>query len=646
MSTEVSLDGLLSAFDDAIGRRATSEWPTHPRAIAAYQVAKADYSGLGVDPIAGPIAAMTQRFGLDPASSALLLIGLGVEIDPTLHLLAGLLSGDDVPGRPTCALAFEMAGLSVLDGKARALLSELGPLRRNGLLILEGDGPLPSRRLRVTDRIVAHVLGDDVPPAHLLPMLIDPVPVDVPGTETIARALAAGEQFVWIHAPAGAAGIAMASAACRAVDVLCLVADVRQVLPAPREQADQSLAATVISALLLEAALEGSVLVLVGAERAIGVLDLLERAAMPVLAVSGSPWDPGHGNGLPLSVTAPRTSLADRSALWAPILAVDEPPREITSLRLTPQDIQRVGQHARSIARLDNTPITVDVVRQATRRLGGHRNTRPAMESSATMDDLILPEETRSEVVRLLSWARSRDEVLSQGPLQGKGGKGTGICALFSGSPGTGKTLAAHIIADSLGMDLIAVELSSVVDKYIGETEKNLEKVFSEAEALNAILFFDEADSLFGSRSEVKDAKDRYANQEVAYLLQRMEQFDGITVLATNLRGNLDPAFSRRLHFVIHFPDPDAATRVGLWTAHLSHLAGIDPADPVLIEPLATSVELAGGDIRNIVLSAAYSAVSDGTPVGMRHVVDAVVREYAKLGRRVPSGPIFQRPAR
>jgi SpoVK/Ycf46/Vps4 family AAA+-type ATPase len=332
--------------------------------------------------------------------------------------------------------------------------------------------------------------------------------------------------------------------------------------------------------------------------------------------------------------------------LWLPFLDMSSTPREITSLRLTAEDIVRVGQHARVVARVDDTEVTPAVIRQATRRLGGHQNTRPANDSAATMDDLILPDDTRSEVLRLLAWARSRDEVLAQGPLQGKGGKGTGICALFSGSPGTGKTLAAHIIADSLGMDLISVELSSVVDKYIGETEKNLEKVFTEAESLNAILFFDEADSLFGSRSEVKDAKDRYANQEVAYLLQRMEQFDGITVLATNLRGNLDPAFSRRLHFIIHFPDPDPATRAGLWNAHLGHLAGMDDADPVLVDQLAATVELSGGDIRNVVLSAAYSAVAESSSVGMRHIVDAVVREYAKLGRRVPATPMFaRRPA-
>jgi SpoVK/Ycf46/Vps4 family AAA+-type ATPase len=185
-------------------------------------------------------------------------------------------------------------------------------------------------------------------------------------------------------------------------------------------------------------------------------------------------------------------------------------------------------------------------------------------------------------------------------------------------------------------MDLYSVELTSMVDKYIGETEKNLERVFTEAESLNAVLFFDEADALFGSRSAVRDAHDRYANQEVAYLLQRMEQFDGIVVLATNLRGNLDVAFARRLHFIITFPDPDAPTRRRLWAQHLAQLSAMDANDPVDTERLATDLEITGGDIRNIVLAAAYAAADDGSLVGMRHIVPAVAREFAKLGRRSP----------
>ena len=155
---------------------------------------------------------------------------------------------------------------------------------------------------------------------------------------------------------------------------------------------------------------------------------------------------------------------------------------------------------------------------------------------------------------------------------------------------------------------------------------------------MDVVLFFDEADALFGNRSEVKDARDRYANQEVAYLLQRMEQFDGITLLATNLRANLDEAFSRRLSVVVAFPDPDPQTRLRIWHSHLAQLPDQDVDDPVDVERLAAGVELTGGDIRNIVLAAAFGAVDAGEPVGMRHVLEAVRQEYLKLGRFLPVG--------
>jgi SpoVK/Ycf46/Vps4 family AAA+-type ATPase len=269
----------------------------------------------------------------------------------------------------------------------------------------------------------------------------------------------------------------------------------------------------------------------------------------------------------------------------------------------------------------------------AARRFGRGQQ---AGAAGVSIDDLVLPEHARREVGRLLDWTRYRDEVMAQGTLQGKGGKGTGICALFAGGPGTGKTLAAHVVADAMGIGLLRVELSSVISKYIGESEKNLERIFVEAESLNCVLFFDEADALFGARSGTKDAHDRYANQEVSYLLQRMESFDGITILATNLRGNLDPAFARRLHFIITFPDPDAATRSRLWQHHLAAVRTLDDADPIDAELLAQAAEVSGGDIRNVVLASVYDAVARSEPVGMRHIASALSRELGKLGRRVP----------
>jgi SpoVK/Ycf46/Vps4 family AAA+-type ATPase len=271
--------------------------------------------------------------------------------------------------------------------------------------------------------------------------------------------------------------------------------------------------------------------------------------------------------------------------------------------------------------------------------LGGSRQPAPSPgRVSAGFDDLQVPADTRAALRRLTEWVRLRDEVLAGGVVQGLGGKGSGIAALFTGSPGTGKTLAAHVIAQATGLELMQVDLSGVVDKYVGETEKNLERIFAQAENLNVVLFFDEADALFGTRSGVKDSRDRYANQGVSYLLQRMEQFDGVTILATNLRGNLDPAFARRLHFIVHFPDPDEATRARLWRQLLAAAGPPDPADPARVDELGGTVELTGGALRNIVLAATYDAAIEGSGLGHRHLVAAAQREYVKLGRRRPAG--------
>jgi SpoVK/Ycf46/Vps4 family AAA+-type ATPase len=230
---------------------------------------------------------------------------------------------------------------------------------------------------------------------------------------------------------------------------------------------------------------------------------------------------------------------------------------------------------------------------------------------------------------------RLRDRVLGDWRLRRAGGRGEGVTALFAGEPGTGKTMAAEVIAADLGLDLYVIDLSSVVDKYIGETEKNLERVFAGAEGVNGVLFFDEADALFGKRSEVSDAHDRYANLEIAYLLQRMERFDGMAVLATNLRSNLDEAFARRLSLVVEFARPDAAERRRLWR---QSLAEVPLAADVDLDFCANAFDLAGGDIRNIAVTAAYHAAgaaagSGGGCADMAGLVRAVQAEYRKLGR-------------
>ncbi|MPV87293.1 AAA family ATPase, partial [Georgenia ruanii] len=653
---------LLGALDAALERRGDD--PALAVAREAWAVLERDAAGL--EEVGSRLDVLAHRLALTDLDARLLAVALLPELHPAGHLLLGVLGGDERAGRPPVALGYELAGVSLVSGTARARLGELAPLRRFGVLSLVGDDVFLARRLRVGDRVVAHLVGDDTPPAALAAVIAPAVPVAVEGTDTVAGALADGAPLVWVASVPGAAGTALAVAACRELDVVCLVANLARAVsdpgapeatggarPGGTGAAGTPSAAAVhdlVRTLLLEAALTGSVLVLAGAEAAGPAMDLLTDAPVPVIAVGATRWDARWARDLPPEVTAPRLSLGQRRDEWRAALGLAEPAREVTALRLTPEEIRVVGRAvragmagpvpvdgaARPLHGADGpVPGAAAAVTAAARRLGRAAPTT-GRGLPLTLEDLVLPDHTRAEVERLIGWGRHRDDVLALGPLQGKGGKAGGIAALFSGSPGTGKTLAAHVVADALGMELYQVDLTTIVDKYIGETEKNLERVFAEAESLNCVLFFDEADSLFGSRSSVNDARDRYANQEVAYLLQRMESFDGITVLATNLRGNLDQAFARRLHFMIHFPDPDEATRRRLWEHHLAPLE-LDAADRVDVPALAAHLELAGGDIRNVVLSATFEAVRAGRAVGMGDLHGAAAREYAKLGRRAPA---------
>ncbi len=248
-------------------------------------------------------------------------------------------------------------------------------------------------------------------------------------------------------------------------------------------------------------------------------------------------------------------------------------------------------------------------------------------------DDIILPTDQRTILNEIVAAVRGRSRVLEQWGVGKKLVSSAAITVLFAGDPGTGKTMAAEVIAKELNLDMYRIDLSTLISKYIGETEKNLEKIFSEAESSNAILFFDEADAIFGKRSEVKDAHDRYANIEVSYLLQRMEAYDGVTILATNLRANLDEAFTRRLQFAVDFPFPEPPDRLHIWQTLFPPDV---PRRPDLdFELLAKRFKLAGGNIRNVIVSAAYQAAADGGQVTMEHLMHGTRRELQKMGRLI-----------
>jgi SpoVK/Ycf46/Vps4 family AAA+-type ATPase len=309
--------------------------------------------------------------------------------------------------------------------------------------------------------------------------------------------------------------------------------------------------------------------------------------------------------------------------------------------RLIPADIDGAAALARARSSLNEAGrvSAVDLFNAAREQRGAALEqlavrTRP----TRSWNELVLPGDQQAQLRELCERAAQHRFVLDDWDFASKLPRGRGINALFAGPSGTGKTMAAEVIASALGVDLWRIDLASVVSKYIGETEKNLDRIFSAAESANGVLLFDEAEALFGKRSEVRDSHDRYANIEVAYLLQKMEQFDGIAILATNLRGNLDEAFVRRLAFSVHFPVPDESSRRRIWD-------GIFPSplplgDDVDFDQLARDVQLTGGHIHNIALAAAYLAAADGRVVTMSHLLEATRREYQKLGKHVPAAPL------
>jgi SpoVK/Ycf46/Vps4 family AAA+-type ATPase len=252
------------------------------------------------------------------------------------------------------------------------------------------------------------------------------------------------------------------------------------------------------------------------------------------------------------------------------------------------------------------------------------------MESSATWEDLVLPQREKQILEDIASHLRHRTQVYQDWGFAKKGGRGLGISALFHGQSGTGKTLAAEVLAREFRLDLYRIDLSATVSKYIRETEKNLRQIFDAAETGGAVLLFDEADAIFGKRTEVKDSHDRHANVEVAYLLQRMEAYQGLAILTTNLKDSLDQAFTRRIRFMVQFPFPDSQARAEIWQRAFPPQT---PTKNIDFEQLA-KLNVSGGNIRSIALNAAFLAADAREAIQMNHLAQASQREYLKMGRR------------
>ncbi|RUS45908.1 AAA family ATPase [Cohnella sp. AR92] len=353
---------------------------------------------------------------------------------------------------------------------------------------------------------------------------------------------------------------------------------------------------------------------------------------------------PGSMVDIPIPLETP--DLGERVKLWqtmatGPLSLTQEEAGALAAkfqftpgkIKATVEEVLKSADWRRlSEARNDDSDNSSKLLHKAAYRLISHHLKEKAvkMEPRFGWEDLILPPETTQLLRQACDRVKLRHKVLHEWGFEGKLPYGKGISMLFTGPPGTGKTMSAMVMAKEMDAELYRVDLSRVVSKYIGETEKNLSEIFDQAKLSGAILFFDEADALFGKRSEVKDSHDKHANMETSYLLQKMEEYDGLTILATNFAQNLDDAFTRRIPFIVKYPFPDAVQREQLWRATFPKKLPVEFIDYAF---LSQAFELAGGPIKNIVVTAAFLAAKEGVPVSMKQVIEGVVQEYKKTGK-------------
>jgi hypothetical protein len=385
------------------------------------------------------------------------------------------------------------------------------------------------------------------------------------------------------------------------------------------------------------------------------------RSASPVAFVVGQrPWIPeshfGQGTFQGIALSVP--DVAEARRLWteeledAPLAPEAGGPGAAAAelagrFRLSAGQIQDAVAAAQTRAlwgKPEGSALTLADLYRGAREQCSHRLGSLARQvtTSFSWDDLVLPEKQQSQLHELEQAIRNANGVLQDWGFESRLPYGRGITALFSGPSGTGKTMAAGILARELGLDLYTIDLSRVVSKYIGETEKNLDRIFQQAEDANAMLFFDEADALFGKRSAIKDAHDRYANIEIAYLLQKMEERLGVTILASNLRTNIDDAFMRRIRFGIEFQMPEYAQRLKIWRSSLPK--GLQLGDDVDLTVLAKRLRVSGGSIMNVCVSAASLAYAPGGEIRMEHFAHAAKRELQKLGHQYNDQDFAHRP--
>ena len=606
---------------------------------------------------------LAARFGLSRFDVDVLLIALLPELDMGYERLFGSLQHETT--RQSASVEMTLLILCASLSERLAALERMGarsPLQRHSLIHVfsarpELQPPLNSCHFRVDERVVDYLLHDaDDLDRRLVPLaqVIEPARTRLDPDGLAARLVAwikaerAPGKLVYLQGPAGVGEREIAAGVCGKLKKPLVTVNVRTLVSAPAERR------SAFPALVLrEARLTDAVILWEGFDALLGdelthertmLLHALREADGLSFLSGEAAWEPsGGGAAWPfLSVQLAHPSAGEQLALWQRALAgarlADDVDLEqlVNGRRLSGERIRDAAATARSLARFRDP--TAPQIGAADLLEAGRRHAQPRLGALArkivtnkSWNDLVLAPDRLLRLREICNQARHRRLVLETWGFADKLSTGKGLSLLFSGAPGTGKTLTASVLANELGLELHQIELSSVVSKYIGETEKLLSRIFDEAETSRAVLFFDEADALFGKRTEVRDAHDRYANIETSYLLQRMDSFQGIVILASNLSRNMDEAFVRRLQFVVDFGLPDERERLLIWQRVWPQAAPRDAS--VDLPLLARRFELAGGHIRNIALAAAFLAATDGSPVTQKHIFHATRRELQKTGK-------------
>jgi hypothetical protein len=592
---------------------------------------------------------LCRRFHLSPFERDTLLLCAGMELDSSFAMLCAAANGDVNRPYPTFSLA-----LAVLPQAHWSALSLEGPLRRWRLIEFVNAGglasaPLTTRPLRIDERVLQYLTGieqmderlsavvEAVPPGHRL----------MDSHRELAERIAADWMravereplpVILLQGRDAAEGEAIAATACASIELKLHALAARNVPAIPSERQ------TLIRLWERESVLGASALLLNYGEeedepgRAAVVNDFIERARGALIVFGRDRRELKRRRAIALEI--PRPTAKEQQAVWQSALG-DFAPRlnghlvaVASQFNLSATAIHAAAAEVRAGDDPDFHPLWESCRRQARPRL---ESLAERIEARAAWDDLILPAAQKQTLRDLLVQVRQRAKVYEEWGFGAKSARGYGVTALFAGASGTGKTMAAEVLANELRLDLYRIDLSSVVSKYVGETEKNLRRVFDAAETGGAILLFDEADALFGKRSEVKDSHDRYANLEVSYLLQRMESYRGLAILTTNLKHALDAAFQRRLNFIVEFPFPDAAQRTEIWRRIFPAAV---PTEGLDFNRLA-QLNVAGGNIRNITIHAASLAAEAKDVVQMGHLLVGVETEYAKLDKALTEAEVM-----